>query len=512
MALSSNPRRRAGPHRPAPADRPATARPALLALASCALGLVLAGCATATPRAPALDAPLSARFMNGGGDAAAPRIDADWWNGFGDPALSALVERGLESSHDVRSALARVRAARAGVDAQAARLLPQVGVLATATRSTSGLPAAVKESGQPDFRAWSGGLEASWEIDVAGGVRAARDAARADAAAAEADAAGARLLVAGDIARLYFTLRGTQERLRIVRALAQAQRDTARAVARRADEGQASAFDVDRARAEADSVDAQVPPLQTLLVESRSRLAVLIGADPSAAVDPPDAGYAWPASREIGTGQPPDLLRRRPDLIAAEMRLAAQSLRGAEARAQAWPRLFLGALLGGEDLRINALDLSPVRFASVAAAFAMPLFDAGRVRAGIEAQGAREDEAMLAWQKAVLIAVADVENGLAARDDEARQGVLLEAAVAARRQSLARAQSLYREGQIDLLALLDVQRSLLASETALAGNAQRRALADVHLFQALGGGWQPPRTGVAVAGTPATQPSRSPLP
>jgi len=280
-------------------------------------------------------------------------------------------------------------------------------------------------------------------------------------------------------------------------------------VARRAAEGEASAFDVDRARAEADSVDAQVPPLRTLLVETRSHLAVLTGADPSSAVDPEGEDYAWPAAREIGSGHPADLLRRRPDLISAEMKLAAESLRGAEARARTWPRLFVSALLGGEDLRINALDLSPVRFASVAAAFAMPLFDGGRIQAGIDAQGARETEALLAWQKAALIAVEDVEDSLAARGDVARQGALLETAAAARRQSLERAQSLYREGQIDLLALLDVQRSLLGSEMALAESATRRALADVQLFNALGGGWQPSQAIVSAYVTPNAKPSGS---
>jgi NodT family efflux transporter outer membrane factor (OMF) lipoprotein len=479
------------------------------ALAGCILALGLAGCATPVPRAPGLVSPLSEQFAHRAGEATTARIDADWWRGFGDPTLAALVERGLEANPDVRSALARVRAARAGLDAQAARLLPTVNLQAGASRSTSGLPAAVKQDGQPDVRVAAGAVQASWEIDLAGGVRAARGAARADAAAAQADVAGTRLLVAGDIARLYFTLRGAQERLRILQALAQAQRDTERTVARRAAEGQASGFDVDRAQAEADSVDAQIPQLHTLLSVTRSRLAVLMGEDPSAAVDPAGPGYSWPAPRDIGSGQPSDLLRRRPDLIAAEMRLAAQSLRSAEARAQTWPRLFVGALVGREDLRIDALDLAPVRFASVAAAFAMPLFDAGRLRAGIQAQDARESEALLAWQKAALTAVEDVENSLTIRGDEVRRGVLLEAAAAARRQSLRRAQSLYREGQIDLLALLDVQRSLLASEMALAENAMQRALADVQLFKALGGGWQPPRALASVHGTPATQPSRT---
>ena len=479
-------------------------------LAACALAVAAAGCATPPPATPSLTVPLSMHFMNDAGVATADRPETDWWRGFGDPVLSALIDRGLEANHDVRSALARVQAARAGLAAQASRLAPAVNLQAGVARSSSGLPAAVKQGGEPDVRAFRGALEVSWEIDLAGGARAARDAARADAAVAQAGVAGARLLVAADIAGLYFTLRGAQERLRIVQALAQVQRDTARVVARRASEGQASAFDAGRAQAEADTIDAQVPPLQTLLAVTRSRLAVLLGEDPSTAVDPAGPGYTWPAPRAIGSGQPADLLRRRPDLIAAEMHLAAESLRSAEARARTWPTLFVNALVGREDLRIDALALAPVRFANVAAAFAVPVFNAGRIQAGIEAQGARETEALLAWQKAALTAVADVESGLAARGDEAHRGELLETATAARRRSLRQAQSLYREGQIDLLALLDVQRSLLGSEMAQAESAMGRALADVQLFNALGGGWQPSQAMDSATVTPTPKPSGSP--
>jgi NodT family efflux transporter outer membrane factor (OMF) lipoprotein len=481
-----------------------TLRPRPWALAGCIAALGATGCAT--PRAPQPRAPtLSAQFINAAGDDAAARAnamdDAQWWRGFSDPALSALIDRGLQANHDLRSSLTRVQAARAGVDIQGSRLSPAVDAQAGSSRSTTSLPSATKKSGQPDVRILQGGLAASWEIDLAGGKRAAAGAARADAVAAEALAAGARLLVAGDIAQQYFTLRSAQARLRIAHELAQAQRATAAAVARRAAEGHASAFDLQRAQAEAESVQAQVPPLQTLLAVTRSRLAVLVGEDPSASQDIADSGYSWPAPRDIATGQPADLLRRRPDLIAAEARLDAESLRSAEARAQTWPKLFLSALVGREKLRINAVDLATARFAHVAAAFAMPLFDAGRVKAGIELQGARETEALLAWQKAVLVAVEDVENSLALRNDTAQRVARLEAAATASRQSLRHAQSLYREGQADLLMLLDVQRLLLASELTLAEAAMQRAHADVQLFKALGGGWQSPQLPAPVHAT-----------
>src|SRR5205823_1746182 len=165
---------------------------------------------------------------------------------------------------------------------------------ASAARSDSGLPAPVRQ-GMPDTRALRAGVDVAWEIDLAGGVRAARDAAQADAAAAAAAAGveGARLLVAGEVARQYFVLRGAEERLRIVQALAAAQRETATRVGSRLREGQASAFDLDRARAEADALDAQAPTLRMLAGISQTRLAVLLGRSPSVRVVGENAGFAW---------------------------------------------------------------------------------------------------------------------------------------------------------------------------------------------------------------------------
>jgi NodT family efflux transporter outer membrane factor (OMF) lipoprotein len=458
---------------------------------------MLSACSVPPVQPPATSVPLAPAFTQAGSAAAVKALEGAWWAGYGDPVLTALIEEALTANQDVAIALQRVAQARAGHDAQSSRLWPTIGAQASASRSDSGLPAPVKQ-GMPDTRALRAGVDVAWEIDLAGGVRAARDAAQADTAAAAAGVEGARLLVASEVARQYFVLRGAEERLRIVQALAAAQRETAARVESRLREGQASAFDLDRARAEADALDAQLPPLRLLAGISQTRLAVLLGRNPSARVVGEHAGFAWPAVREIGSGQPSELLRRRPDLIAAEALVAAETLRSAEARAQWWPKLFLSALLGRQDLRLNALDLAPVPFSNVALAFAAPIFNAGRIDAGIRAQSARAEESLLVWQKAVLVAVQEVEDSLLVRTQEAERAAALARTVEHRRRSLQRAQSLQREGQIDLLVLLDVQRSALASELALSDSRLQQVLADVQLYKALGGGFKPASTGTAM--------------
>jgi NodT family efflux transporter outer membrane factor (OMF) lipoprotein len=456
---------------------------------------ILAACSTPALQAPSPSVPLAAAFSNERPAATeASALDDAWWEGFGDATLARLVKEALSANQDVAMALKRVGQARAGAEAQASRLWPAVGVQAAASRSQSGVPEPVKQ-GMPDTRVLRAGVDVAWEIDLAGGVRAARDAAQADAAAASAGVQGARLLVASEVAWQYFVLRSAEERLRIVQALAAAQHQTAVRVESRLREGQASAFDLDRARAEADALDAQLPALRMLAGTTQTKLAVLLGRNPSSPVVEAGTAFAWPGARAIAAGQPSELLRRRPDLVAAEARVGAEALRSAEARAQWWPKLFLGALVGRQDLRLNALDLAPVHFSNVALAFATPIFNAGRIDAGIRAQSARADEALLAWQKAVLVAVQEVEDSLLVRSQEAERNAALALTVEHRRRSLRRAESLQREGQIDLLVLLDVQRSVLASELALSDSRLQQALADVQLYKALGGGLSRARAG-----------------
>jgi NodT family efflux transporter outer membrane factor (OMF) lipoprotein len=450
---------------------------------------------------------LPAQFTQSPAQAAQTAVlDQWWWAGFGDAELESLVQDGLARNHDVAMALQRVAAARAGEQSQSARLNPTATLQVGGVQNQTGLADPVKQR-VPDTRVLRAGLDVAWEIDLAGGIRAARDAAKSDAEASMAAMEGVRLLVASEVGRVYFDLRGAQERLRIIEAMAAAQRQTAKHTQNRWREGLASAFDVDRANAEADALDAQIPQLRVLVGTTQSKLAVLLGRSPSSAVLTADPRYRWPTSRTMQPGQPADLLRRRPDLRAAEARVAAEGLRSEEARAQWWPKLFLSALVGRQDLSLNGRDFAPVHFSNVALALAAPLFNAGRIDAGIRLQTARAQEALLAWQKSILVAFGEVEDSLLVRSEQAQRVDALTTTVLYRRASLQRAESMHREGQIDLMTLLDVQRSLLASELALSEGRMQQALAEVQLYKALGGGLAPASEITAIRSTlPRTLP------
>lgn len=460
------------------------------------VALWLAGCAAPSPPAgPRLDVDLTPPFRqaNGRGPADGTAVQAQWWQGFNDPVLTALVTRSQAANLDVRVALERVKQARAGQDAVASRLWPTVSLTGSASDQRTGLHEDVKRS-SPDTRAVRSAVELQWELDLFGAARAAAEASEADALAGEAGVAAAQLLATTEAARQYLIWQGARARADTLQALLKAQADTERLTRSREAAGQASRFDVSRAAAETQALAAQLPPLHTLAAVTEHQMSVLLGASPSLPLLPqasaPSAALTKPPL--LLPGQPADLLWRRPDLQVALRQWEAESARVREAEADRWPRLFLAAVLGQQDLRLNALSLSPVRYSNVALAFSAPLFNAGRLRAALQRQTARERSAWLQVERAVLMALQDVENSLALLQGERERDAALRATTEQRRQGLRHAESLFREGQIDLLQLLDAQRGLLAAELTAIDSQTQIALGTVALIKAVGGGWAPP--------------------
>jgi outer membrane protein TolC len=311
------------------------------------------------------------------------------------------------------------------------------------------------------------------------------------------------------VARQYLAWQGARARLQRLQALLQTQADTERLTRRRAAEGLSSRFDVARAAAETQSLAAQLPPLRTLIAATEHQIAVLLGRNPGeplALLDPARAPVL-PEVPALAPGQPVEILARRPDLRAAERQLAAEGARQREARADLLPKLFLSAVLGRQDLRVNGLDLAPVGFSNIALAFTAPLFNAGRLRAAQERASSRERAAALSYERATLVALQEVESALVTLAQERERAAPVSAVLEQRRIALGHAQSLRREGQIDLLQLLDVQRGLIAAELADVEHRTQLALDAVQLYRALGGGWQTAERAAAADIEPSSKPS-----
>lgn len=414
--------------------------------------------------------------------------EAAWWESYQDPVLADLIVRAARENRDVRIAAERLRAARAGAAISRSWLMPSIGGVAGYNEQGTGYDWPITES-VPDTKAGGAGLDVSWEIDLAGGLRAGARAAQADALAARHGVRGVRLLVLSDVATNYFMLVGAMRQLETVRAISAAQDETLRLVSARHRVGLGTPFDVERARSAAASARAAIPPLETLAAVSRHRIAVLIGdqAANAATITPWQGELAVPETRP---GQPAELLERRPDLLAAKAQLAAANARRRQAHAEWFPRLFLSAVFGQGTMDVNGHALGATRFTNAAAMLAMPIFNAGRTRGINDIAEAGQREALLHYEDAIVRALEDVENSLVAFGNERSRAETLKIAATSADAAFSRAQSMYDRGQIDLLPLLDAQRVRLAVRVSSNDSDTQLLLDSVQLYKSLGGGWQ----------------------
>jgi len=469
---------------PAMRDRRHAARPRLLAVALAAsLGAWLAGCST-----PVLHSSVEvpSGYAAAGPTQAEPEVA--WWEAYGDPVLSDLIRRAAYQNRDVRMAAQRVQAARAGETISRSWLVPNVGVSAGAIDASTGFGNGVKQA-LPDLKTASAGVNVSWELDLAGRLRAGASAAEADTRAAEDSERGVRLLVMTDVATNYFTLGGALQQLETVRAIVAAQDETLRLVSARQRAGLATPFDVERAQTDASRAHAAIPPLETVAAMSRHRIAVLVGdqAFNAATIVPWTGAVVAPPARP---GQPAALLERRPDLLALQAQLDAANARRQQAQAEWFPRLFIGALFGTQNLELNDIAMGSARFSAASALLAMPIFNAGRTRAINEIAESGQNEAVLRYEDGIVRALEDVENALVALRDEHQRFEDMETAARSAEAALGRARSLYDRGQIDLLPLLDAQRARLAVRVSANDSRTQLLIDSVQLYKALGGGWQ----------------------
>lgn len=425
------------------------------------------------------------------GAAAPAAFDDAFLQGLDDPLLARLVDEALQSNHDLRVALARFDRANALLRGARFDALPTItahGEAADMRSSADQAPGTPREA--RDDESWSAGIAASWELDLFGRVRRAIEAGRAGAEASAADLRALQVAVAGEVARAYVELRGTQERLRVARANRDNQQRTLELVTARLDAGAGTEFDTARARAQLEGTAATIPALEAQAQVAMHRLAVLTGRDPGALVaelSPPAPLPALPP--RIDPGTPGDLLRARPDVAAAEARLHAATARIGVATADLFPRLTLGGLVGTQAIDAGALFERDSETRIVALGIDWSFLDVGRVRARIAAANAEAEGELARWQQAVLLALEDAENALVRHSrtrvaDAHLERAARDAAVAAR---LARAR--YEAGASGLLEVLDAERVQLQAEDAFAEGRTRSVASAVALYKALAGGW-----------------------
>jgi NodT family efflux transporter outer membrane factor (OMF) lipoprotein len=419
-----------------------------------------------------------------------------WWAAFEDPALTRLVERALRQNLDLAAAIARVDQARAVARDAGARLLPSGAVETSVNplhQSSTGPIGAIAHD-LPGYERnqtlYDAELGARWEVDVFGGARRGAEAARDEVQVAESEQLGVRICVVAEAADAYLQVRGDQARLAIARAQVDNDMHLLELIRLRFKDGASSEKEVAQAEALLAQARATIPPLRTALEAQLNRLDVLMGASPGsyaaelAQPAPIPAAPALPADQNAA-----DLLRRRPDIIAAERRLAASNARIGVEVAEYYPKVSLAGLLGFQSLSAGKF-LSAESFQPQATAgLRWRLFDFGRVDAEVAQAKSVNAQALIAYRQAVLRATEDVENSfmslaqleLQIHDLADEVGALARARDASERSYLAGASS--------LTDVLDADRQSLVAEDELARARADIARSAVVSFRALGGGW-----------------------
>lgn len=422
-----------------------------------------------------------------------------WWAGFGDPQLTRLVTLALEQNLDLTQAAARVAQARAGLGAANAALLPAGNISGQAARAYQSVETPLGQvlNSTPDFdrygNAYEANLDASWELDLFGGLRRGREAALAEYQASEASAVATRLAVAAQTADIYIGIRGLQTRLEVARRQVQTQQELLATVNLLYGEGLAAELQVHQVEGALAQVRASVPVLETGLDAAMNALDVMLGSPPGThRTELADAGGIPVAPRIAATGSPGELLRRRPDLLAAERQLAASNARIGVSIAEYYPKLSLSGLIGSAT-SASAGNLFSGGASQAAGVLGLRwrLFDFARIDAQIDQAKGQEAERLAAYRLAVLRATEDVENAFSALVKREEQATLLARGVDSLSQARDASFTAYQKGAVSLIEVLNADETLLRATDTRTQAQTESARAAVVAFKALGGGWQP---------------------
>lgn len=479
------------------APGPRTSRTPMRALPIVAAAMLVTGCLVGTDRQrPTVAAPTA--WKEAAVAVHSPVLPPEWWRVFDDAELDALEAQAVAANQDLKRAVARVTEARAVARVSKSERYPSVsaGAAYSRGRESENRDNVPPEVSSDDF---SAAFDLSYELDLWGRVRRSVEAANADAAAAAADLQGVLLTLTADVARNYQLLRSLDNEKIVIEATIALRRDAVQLQATRYQGGLINEVDVTRARTELANVEAELHATIRTRAQIEHALAVLCGqasagfsvAARATAITPPT----------IPAGLPSELLRRRPDIVAAEHQIEAANARIGIARAAFFPTIQLTGAAGFASADLGMLVDWPSRFAQFGPSISVPVFQGGRNRANLAAAESRYEQSLAVYRSSVLNAFREVEDSLSDLATLAAQAEAITRALVSARDTVTLASQRYEQGLSSYLDVVDAQRAALQAERLDTQLRGQRAVSTILLAKALGGGWERPDAQVAEAGT-----------
>jgi NodT family efflux transporter outer membrane factor (OMF) lipoprotein len=471
-------------------------------LIGCCLALVvgLCGCMTPGPTYQPQHPDLPSAWSTADEQAFVVRTGeiTRWWENFDDPMLTSLIEKALISNPGIQLAEARLREARAARRGVVSAEGPSVSAGGSYKKShtpagaNSGWGSATADG--YDTNQYQAGFDASWELDIFGGIRRAVEAADADVQTQVEAGRDVLVSVAAEVAASYIDLRTYQQRVLVAKSALETQKKTVKLTRKRYDAGLVTRLDLVNAEAQVATTESQIPTLEVGARQAMFALAILLGKAPADLDAELSTVSQIPAALgQVPVGVPSDLCRRRPDIRQAEAAIHAATARVGVATADLFPKFYLTGSAGYQNTSASSLVDWSSRFWSIGPSMSWPVFDSGKIRSNIAVREAQQEQAVLGYRQKVLGALQEVENALVAASQEAARQDALRKSVEANRKSLDLSLQLYSGGQTDFLSVLQAQRALYTAEDTLYQSFRTVSTQLVALYKALGGGWEAER-------------------
>ena len=445
-----------------------------------------------------------------------------WWQQFHDPVFNELVQSALAASPDTRTAISKIAESRARRRVEIASFFPWItgsasaqnsrtngstgsaGGVTTATPATAATGAIgstgatagnatdMSAGGATRLQSYQGSFDASWQVDLFGKQWQNVKARSADLAQAAENYYGAQVSLAADVVDAYVTLRQAEGQLAVVQRSIATRTETLQVAEWREEAGQGSALDTQQSLSTLEDARASVPSLKETIGQTRNKLALLLGRTPGGVDQLVAESQPIPdLPARITTGIPADTLRQRPDVRAAEDAVFAAVARTRSAQLERLPTINITGELTVESLTAGRIFNPQSLAASLLGSLTVPIFKAGEITANINIQTEQEKQAMLSYEKTFLTALSEVEDALISAKHTAERLAILRRATTAARAAEEMARQRYSSGQIDLLTLLDAERTRLSVEEEQVSTQANLASACIQLYKALGGGWSP---------------------